>query len=234
VTSERSKPEPFELAVVRAAVAREQQTQAFEANDGSRFIAYTDGSCLRNPDGPAGFAAVVLSEASARAWEVAGHLPSSTNIRAEWAGLVSALLLVPAGGQLLAYCDSQYVLQIAQGVWKRKANLDLWQAWDELRRAHPVQLELRWVRGHAADPGNERADALATLAAHNFNQATWSRARAAAAPPPAAQRLQALARGDWEQRFVKDIGARLARGIRLTPKQQAIVDRIEARGEGSN
>jgi ribonuclease HI len=233
VPTNQSGSEPFELAVVRDAVTREHQTQPFEATDGSRFIAYTDGSCLRNPDGPSGFAAVVLSESSARAWEVAGHLPSSTNNRAEWAGLASALLLVPAGGRLLAFCDSQYVLQVAQGTWKRKANLDLWQAWDQLRQTHPVELELRWVRGHAADPGNERADALATLAAHNFDQATWSRARAASAPPPVVQRLQALARGDWEQRFVKDIGARLARGIRLTPKQQAIIDRIEARGESS-
>jgi ribonuclease HI len=231
VTADLIEREPFELATVRAAVAREQQEQPLDAADGTRFIAYTDGSCLRNPDGPAGFAAVVLSEASARAWEVAGHLPSSTNNRAEWAGLTAALLFVPAGGRLLAYCDSQYVLQVAQGAWKRKANLDLWQAWDELRQTHPVELELRWIRGHVADPGNERADALATLAAHNFDRESWTRARAASALPPAVQRLQRLARGDWEQRFVKDVGVRMARGIRLSPKQQAIIDRIAARGE---
>ncbi|HMQ74278.1 MAG TPA: ribonuclease HI, partial [Rubrivivax sp.] len=38
-------------------------------------------------------------------------------------------------------------------------NVDLWQRLDALRAQHDVQW--RWVRGHAGDPGNERADALA-------------------------------------------------------------------------
>jgi ribonuclease HI len=38
-------------------------------------------------------------------------------------------------------------------------NADLWQRLDALRSLHRV--DWRWVRGHAGDPGNERADALA-------------------------------------------------------------------------
>jgi ribonuclease HI len=41
-------------------------------------------------------------------------------------------------------------------------NLDLWQA--ILAAAKPHEIEWRWVRGHAGDPMNERADALATTA----------------------------------------------------------------------
>ena len=53
--------------------------------------------------------------------------------------------------------------------WKRRGwrtadnkpvrNADLWQQLDGLVALHEV--EWRWVRGHAGDPGNERADALA-------------------------------------------------------------------------
>jgi ribonuclease HI len=38
-------------------------------------------------------------------------------------------------------------------------NADLWQRMDALAQLHAV--EWRWVKGHAGDPGNERADALA-------------------------------------------------------------------------
>jgi len=38
-------------------------------------------------------------------------------------------------------------------------NADLWQRLDALRKLHTV--DWRWVKGHAGDPGNERADALA-------------------------------------------------------------------------
>jgi ribonuclease HI len=38
-------------------------------------------------------------------------------------------------------------------------NIELWQRLDELNAAHAVQW--RWVKGHAGDPGNERADQLA-------------------------------------------------------------------------
>lgn len=221
---------PFELQIVQRVVAAEQRRQPPRPEDGNRFTAYTDGSCLRNPDGPAGFAAIVRSEASGRQWELAGHLPRSTNNRAEWAGLVAALLFVPPSSQLLAFTDSQYILNVALGRWKRKANLDLWQVWEELQRTRGVALDLRWVRGHVADPGNERADALATLAAYNFDQQAWHEARSVPEPVRQIQQLQRYARGDWEARFLKDIAGRVKRGIRLSPKQQAILDRIAARG----
>ena len=51
--------DPLEAQVVRSVVADALLTQPFEPQDGNQFVAYTDGSCLRNPDGPSGFAAVV-------------------------------------------------------------------------------------------------------------------------------------------------------------------------------
>jgi ribonuclease HI len=40
-------------------------------------------------------------------------------------------------------------------------NADLWQKLDALVANSGHQIEWRWVKGHAGDPGNERADALA-------------------------------------------------------------------------
>ena len=40
-------------------------------------------------------------------------------------------------------------------------NADLWQQLDELCQQH--QLQWHWVKGHAGDAGNERADELANL-----------------------------------------------------------------------
>ncbi len=50
--------------------------------------------------------------------------------------------------------------------WKTAAkapvkNVDLWQQLDALVSGSGHRIDWRWVRGHAGDPGNERADALA-------------------------------------------------------------------------
>jgi ribonuclease HI len=42
------------------------------------------------------------------------------------------------------------------------ANMDLWRRVLDAAAAHKI--EWKWVRGHAGDPMNERADALATAA----------------------------------------------------------------------
>jgi hypothetical protein len=41
-------------------------------------------------------------------------------------------------------------------------------------------------------------------------------------------------RGDWEQKFVGSLKDQLRRGRKLSEKQQAIVDKIRARGRASS
>jgi ribonuclease HI len=73
---------------------------------------------------------------------------------------------------VVLHTDSQYVhLGITQWLpnWQRRnwrtadnkpvKNIELWQRLDALNAGHKVQW--RWVKGHAGDPGNERADRLA-------------------------------------------------------------------------
>ena len=130
---------------------------------------YTDGACRGNP-GPGGWAALLLYGGHER--EISGAELATTNNRMELTAVIRALeaLKRPVHGRI--YTDSQYV---RQGVlewlsqWKRRGwktadnkpvkNVDLWQRLDTLAAAHEVQW--RWVKGHAGDPGNERADGLA-------------------------------------------------------------------------
>ncbi len=72
------------------------------------------------------------------------------------------------------YLDSQYVrkgiTEWIQG-WKKKGwrtasgqpvkNVELWKRLDDLVAGGGHVIDWRWVKGHAGDPGNERADALA-------------------------------------------------------------------------
>jgi len=70
------------------------------------------------------------------------------------------------------HTDSKYVhdgISIWIHDWKKRGwrtadkkpvkNVDLWQRLDELVGGHKI--EWVWVRGHAGDPGNEKADELA-------------------------------------------------------------------------
>lgn len=104
--------------------------------------------------------------------EIFGGDPQTTNNRMELTGVIEALKALKRPCHVVVHTDSQYV-QKGMGEWlpnwKRRGwrtadkkpvrNADLWQELDALVSLH--QVEWRWVRGHAGDPGNERADALA-------------------------------------------------------------------------
>lgn len=131
--------------------------------------AFTDGACLGNP-GPGGWAA--LLRYGGRERELSGGEPDTTNNRMELLAAISALEGLSRPCQIDLYTDSRYVQQGIQSWlprWRSNGwrtsdgkpvkNQDLWQQLDELVAGHEVHW--RWVRGHAGNPGNERADALA-------------------------------------------------------------------------
>jgi ribonuclease HI len=219
------------LAELRATLGAPTQPGAYEAN--------TDGACLGNPDGPGGWAAVVehLGE-SGRTWELWGHLSSTSNNRAEALGMLAAIQWVPTGSGLLIRSDSELTVRIMAGAYKARANVDLWT---EIRRAIPergLQVQTQWVRGHAGDIGNERADALSVLGAVQGDVDRWERQRAASPPPRRAARQAAEVpaelvglepRGGWEESFLSSVARQLRAGRALSQKQQAVIDRIRAR-----
>jgi cyclic pyranopterin phosphate synthase len=117
---------------------------------------YTDGSCIANP-GPGGWAAIILDDGSERALH--GGDDSTTNNRMEMLAVVKGLEAIPESTEVTIFSDSQYVINTMTRNWKRRANIDLWELLDSEVAKRPVKWQ--WVRGHAGDPFNEKADALA-------------------------------------------------------------------------
>ncbi len=137
----------------------------------SHVIIYTDGACKGNP-GPGGWGALMRSGAAER--ELFGGERSTTNNRMELTAVIEALTALKRPCRVSLYLDSEYVRKgITEWLpgWKAKGwrtaarqpvkNVDLWQRLDALVRESGHQIDWHWVRGHAGDPGNERADALA-------------------------------------------------------------------------
>ena len=130
---------------------------------------YTDGACRGNP-GPGGWGAVLLYGEHRR--EISGASADTTNNRMELTAAIRALEALNRRSAVELYTDSTYVKDgITRWLpgWKAKGwrtaskspvkNRDLWEALDALVQGHDVSWH--WVRGHAGNPENERADALA-------------------------------------------------------------------------
>ena len=135
----------------------------------SPVVIYTDGACKGNP-GPGGWGA--LLQYGDQEKELFGGERLTTNNRMELQAVIEALSALKRPSDVTLYTDSVYVRSgILQWIhnWKRNGwktsdrkpvkNADLWQILDKARESHRV--EWHWVKGHADNPGNQRADALA-------------------------------------------------------------------------
>ncbi len=133
---------------------------------------YTDGGCDPNP-GPGGWGAVLLYGDHTK--EISGASAATTNNRMELKAALSALRTLKRSCKVILYTDSQY---LRRGItdwlpsWQEEGwrtsggdaveNQDLWRELAD--EVHRHRVEWRWVKGHAGNPLNERADALATEA----------------------------------------------------------------------
>ncbi len=131
---------------------------------------YTDGACSGNP-GPGGWGALLRCGSHTKEIR-GGEASSTTNNRMELMAAIAALEALTKPSAVRLHTDSVY---LRSGIttwlpkWKRNGwltadrkpvkNADLWKRLDDAAQRHQVQW--LWVRGHAGDPGNERADALA-------------------------------------------------------------------------
>ena len=139
------------------------------SDDDKTVTIYTDGACKGNP-GPGGWGAWLAYGAHEK--ELWGGEPLTTNNRMELTAVIQALASLKRSSRVALYTDSEYVRNgITTWIhgWKQRGwktadkkpvkNIELWQRLDALAAQHQVQWH--WVRGHAGDPGNERADRLA-------------------------------------------------------------------------
>jgi ribonuclease HI len=157
-------------------------------------IAYTDGACIKNPGGPAGWSVILVAAdelidgelpSDAPRIECYGHIsksPNTTNNRAEITAVLAALCLAPRDAPLTIYSDSDYTIKVAQGVFQMKANADLWELYRILLKKRHSRPVFEWVRGHAGHRQNERADELAGLGAWNGDRVAYEQWQASQAP----------------------------------------------------
>lgn len=130
---------------------------------------YTDGAASGNP-GPGGLGIILLAGTHRK--ELSFGFRKTTNNRMELLAVILGLeaLRFP-GMDVTVYSDSRYVVDAVEKGWvfgwekkafKGKKNPDLWMRFLRVYRQHRVRFV--WVKGHAANPGNERCDYLAVQA----------------------------------------------------------------------
>lgn len=134
-------------------------------------IIYTDGACSGNP-GPGGWGATI--KIGDETFEIFGGEDNTTNNRMELIAAIKALEYLNENHKITLYTDSNYVkdgitkwiFNWKKNNWKTSAkkpvkNSDLWIQLDEIQNKREVKWN--WVKGHAGNLGNERADELARM-----------------------------------------------------------------------
>jgi len=140
-----------------------------ETDDAAVVEMWTDGACKGNP-GVGGWGAWMrFGDQEKELW---GGEAATTNNRMELTAVIEGLRALRRPCRVTLHVDSTYVMNgLTKWLpnWKRNGwvtgekkpvkNKELWQALEvEVERHHVTWV---WVKGHAGDPGNERADGLA-------------------------------------------------------------------------
>ena len=131
-------------------------------------IIYTDGACVPNP-GKGGWGITMQYRDVIK--EFSGTEPQTTNNRMEMQAAIEALTRLKRPCKVRIYSDSKYLVDgFTQWFtnWKKKGrtdylNRDLWLKLETVAAAHDI--DWQWVKAHAGNPGNERANDLAEAAA---------------------------------------------------------------------
>ncbi len=135
----------------------------------NKVVIYTDGACKGNP-GRGGWGALLQFGEYEK--ELCGGEMNTTNNRMELRATIEALKSLTRECEIKLYTDSTYVkngIQAWMKKWKENnwktankkpvKNQDMWEVLDHLSSQHCISWH--WVKGHAGNPGNERADRLA-------------------------------------------------------------------------
>ena len=139
-----------------------------------KFKAYTDGACSGNP-GVGGWGAVLLAEKNnkiIKRKEISGGVVDTTNNQMELMAAIETLKALKKFTEICIITDSNYVKKgITEWLpsWKKNnwktsskkevKNRKLWEELEELVNINKV--DWLWVKGHAGNVENERADFLA-------------------------------------------------------------------------
>lgn len=139
----------------------------------------TDGSALKNPNGPMGWAWADHHDERNEEHEHggdcdAGGATNGTNQIGELCAILEALRAHPGAEKLVIETDSQYAINCSttwveswrKHGWKNSKNqpvknVQLIKAIYEEIHNRPGTVDFHWVKGHAGNEGNEKCDELA-------------------------------------------------------------------------
>ncbi len=132
---------------------------------------WTDGACSGNP-GPGGWGAVIRYGAHNK--ELFDGEFETTNNRMELMAAIASLNALTQDCTVDLFTDSKYVMEgITKWIfgWKKNnwktaskkpvKNSDLWKQLEDATKRH--DMKWHWVKGHAGQEENERADELARM-----------------------------------------------------------------------
>jgi len=133
---------------------------------------YTDGACKGNP-GPGGYGVyIIYTDGTTK--DLYGRNEKTTNNIMELQAAITALSYFEKQEEITIYTDSNYVKKgITEWIhnWKKNGwknskkqvvkNKELWIQLEYWNNYHNVSWE--WVKGHSGNPGNDKADYLATF-----------------------------------------------------------------------
>jgi ribonuclease HI len=147
----------------------------------NRFVSYSDGACKKTGLGGCGAFLIKDNEEVVSAYAL--NVDKTTNNQMELIGVILSITLFlqaiqgSRGNSLEIYTDSQYVVKgINEWIygWIKKgwqtttgpvANKEIWvilkSYLDKSKRDNKITI--KWVKGHAGNPGNETADLIASL-----------------------------------------------------------------------
>ena len=127
-----------------------------------KYIIYTDGAYSKKHDEGA-FAFIILNENEQEVRRYAQKIVNETNNRAELLAIMAGVYNVPDDATyVMVYSDSQYALNTLFGTWKREANKDLFEVWENrvlVARPRGI-LNHEWIRGHSGNEYNELCDQM--------------------------------------------------------------------------
>lgn len=139
-----------------------------------QIIIHTDGAAQGNP-GKGGYG--VVMQAGKHYKELSEGYRMTTNNRMELLAVIVGLERIKIEkAQVLIVSDSKYVVDAVEKQWvfawekkkfAKKKNPDLWERFLRIYRKHDVRL--KWIKGHAGHPLNERCDQLAVEAANGVD-----------------------------------------------------------------
>lgn len=119
---------------------------------------FTDGACAQGLGGWAALLRVIV-HGEHHEKLISGNMADTTCNRMELQAVIAGLKALKTPCRVQIITDSKLIMNCALGLWKRKANTDLWNVYDQAVRPH--EIHWKWVKGHNGHIENERVDAEA-------------------------------------------------------------------------